>query len=358
MSSIRTSCEPLFSVCIPVHDERAWLGGAIESVLAQTWQSFELVVSDNASTEDLRGLVEGFDDPRIRYHRFDPLVGVVSSFNRACSLGSGTWVHPLSADDRLHATCLERIATVIEAEDGRRAGPIVLVAGSARRVDVRGRRTEVGALDPKQRRPFPYGAIEGGVHDASSWLLANARAGGSSWMIGGVSFRRQTLVEAGGFRPEMEMCADLELVLRLAAHGPVAYIDEPVVDYTVRPDSVSQLLIGQDLVRQTTTTMRNRAWLSGMEAHLTVREVSKDECRAMRGTMARSLLQRAVSQRINPAGGGTIAAWRDVARALRVHPGTVLRSRGLGVAAGVSLLPVPFLRSLRTLGHRFGIVVS
>lgn len=175
---------PLFSVCIPVHDDARWLARAMGSVLAQTDGRYELVISDNASTDDVRTVVDAFDDPRIRYHRHDLLVPVHGSFNRAVSLAGGTWVHPLSADDRLHPTCLERVAAAIEAEDGQHDEPVVLVAANARRVDEDGLPVDRAIPNPSQRRPFPYRQIEPGIHGPSSWLRGNARRGGSSWMIG------------------------------------------------------------------------------------------------------------------------------------------------------------------------------
>ena len=97
------------SVCIPVWNECEWLPGAIESVLTQDYNDWELVISDNASEEDLASIVARFGDPRIRYHRFAEHVDVYESFNRACQLCNFEWVQPLSADDRLNPDCLNAV---------------------------------------------------------------------------------------------------------------------------------------------------------------------------------------------------------------------------------------------------------
>jgi glycosyltransferase involved in cell wall biosynthesis len=87
------------SVALPVLNDARWLGRAIESVLAQTYPNWELVISDNASTDDLAAIVAGYDDdPRIRYHRWPRRVN------------ASEWVQVLSADDRLQSSCLERLA--------------------------------------------------------------------------------------------------------------------------------------------------------------------------------------------------------------------------------------------------------
>src|SRR6185436_15663072 len=58
---------PVFSVVIPTYNRSDLLRQAVESVLAQTLDDLEVVVSDNHSTDDTRDVIAGFDDPRVRY---------------------------------------------------------------------------------------------------------------------------------------------------------------------------------------------------------------------------------------------------------------------------------------------------
>ena len=62
---------PFFSVIIPVFNRAGRLRAAIQSVLAQTCQDFEIVVVDDGSSDDPRAVVDGFADPRIRFFRQD-----------------------------------------------------------------------------------------------------------------------------------------------------------------------------------------------------------------------------------------------------------------------------------------------
>src|SRR4029453_10609198 len=90
-----------FSVYIPVWNEAQWLPGAIESVLAQTYPDWEVIIGDNVSTDHLASIVARYDDPRIRYVRWDRHVPMSENHNRTMLLGQYEWLHVLSADDRM-----------------------------------------------------------------------------------------------------------------------------------------------------------------------------------------------------------------------------------------------------------------
>ena len=94
---------PRFSIFIPVWNGAAWIGGAIESVLAQTYTEWELVIGDNASTDGVATVVGRYTDPRIRLHRWPTHTDLCENFNRTMLLCRSEWVQPLGVDDRLAA---------------------------------------------------------------------------------------------------------------------------------------------------------------------------------------------------------------------------------------------------------------
>ena len=90
---------PTFSVIIPVYNRAVSLRGAIESVLAQTCQDFEIVVVDDGSTDDPQSVVNGFADPRIRFIRQENGGGGAAR-NTAIDAARGLYVAPLDSDDQ------------------------------------------------------------------------------------------------------------------------------------------------------------------------------------------------------------------------------------------------------------------
>ncbi len=72
---------PRTTILIPTYNRAQWLGGAIESVLAQTQPDFALTISDNASTDETADVVASFDDPRITYVRRETNCGLNEHYN-------------------------------------------------------------------------------------------------------------------------------------------------------------------------------------------------------------------------------------------------------------------------------------
>jgi glycosyltransferase involved in cell wall biosynthesis len=89
---------PLFSVIIPAYNRASTLGAAIQSVLDQTCQDFEIVIVDDGSKDDPRSVAESFGDPRIRFFAKENEGGGVAR-NTAMKMALGRYIAPLDSDD-------------------------------------------------------------------------------------------------------------------------------------------------------------------------------------------------------------------------------------------------------------------
>ncbi|MGH2799137.1 MAG: glycosyltransferase family 2 protein [Thermoleophilaceae bacterium] len=323
------------SVFIPVWNDAAWLPGAIESVLAQSHGSWELIVGDNGSTDDLRAVVEGYPDPRINYRRWPTHVGIFENFNRTMELCGSEWLQALCADDRLHPACLERIASCVE-ERSLQAGRLAMVLTGCRRVGADGR--------PAPRESY-YGfqrikTVKPGLYSAREWLRVAAAPGAWPWNIGSVAIPREVLSESGGyFRPEVGLACDAELMMRVAAYGDVAFIDEPLLDYTVRSDSDRPARFDSNLSRGYRLTPIGAAYLSALQAHEERREVTAAERAMVLSAVARSHIGRAGGHRYLSGGRGRRGALADLARAFAYSPRTLLAPRALAFGLATLLAP-------------------
>jgi glycosyltransferase involved in cell wall biosynthesis len=126
---------PLVSVGMPVYNGERFLGAAIESILAQTFRDFELIVCDNASTDRTEEIVRSYArrDPRIRYERSERNRGAAYNYNRVTALARGKYIRHAAHDDMLAPANLERCVALLEADPG-----LALVYPRMSRIDVDG----------------------------------------------------------------------------------------------------------------------------------------------------------------------------------------------------------------------------
>lgn len=90
-----------FSVLIPTRNRLQYLKYAVETVLRQDYDDWELIISDNDSEEDIAGYAHSLNDPRIKYYRTDRFVPVTDNWNNALHKSSGEYVIMLGDDDCL-----------------------------------------------------------------------------------------------------------------------------------------------------------------------------------------------------------------------------------------------------------------
>lgn len=110
---------PLISVGMPVLNAEKTVGKAMENLLSQTFQDFELVVCDNASEDATANIVQGFaeQDSRVRLVRFDERVDIRLSFKRAFENTSAPFFMFAPADDRWYAEFMEETLAILKADD-------------------------------------------------------------------------------------------------------------------------------------------------------------------------------------------------------------------------------------------------
>jgi glycosyltransferase involved in cell wall biosynthesis len=337
-----TAGRPRFSVCLPVWNGAHLVDIAIEGVLSQTEQRWQLVVGDNASNDNLAEAVARYRDPRISYHRWDARVGAEENFNRTMALAEGDWVIPIGADDRLDATAL---ASMLSAIDGARSNdpadsrsPSMVVA-ACRRVFPDG--SPADAFYYGSQRPV---VVSAGRHGASAWRRVAATGGPFPWNIGSVAFWRPALERAGRMRPQVGVAADMELVFRIAAHGDVIYLPEALLDFTVRTESDGNRRWAANRRRGDPLTPLARALLAALAAHEAMGPVPRSDRRMIEAAAARTLFRRAAQHRTLAWGRGWRGAVADVARGVRLQPAAVLSPEALLLTGGALMAPSWLLR--------------
>ena len=113
------SIKPLISVVVPVYNQRAvFLSACLKSVLAQSFSDFELVVSDNHSTNDTRDVIASFNDPRIRVVKPPQHLKLVPHFAFAAQQIKGPFISFLSSDDIVEPHWLQSLVPALQDNEG------------------------------------------------------------------------------------------------------------------------------------------------------------------------------------------------------------------------------------------------
>ena len=97
---------PLVSIIIPARNAGPWMAAALQSGLAQTYPNVEIIVVDDASTDETFNIVRSFNG-RLKYHRFSERHGAPHARNTGLEMSSGEFVQFLDADDILFPRCVE-----------------------------------------------------------------------------------------------------------------------------------------------------------------------------------------------------------------------------------------------------------
>ncbi len=117
---------PLFSICIPCFNHGRYIGQTLESVLSQDFDDYEIVVADNASTDNSRDVVRSFCDPRIRLieNRFN--IGFAPNLQQVTRHARGRYLNVLSSDDIMNPGALRTYAALIARYGGSSRGLVLM----------------------------------------------------------------------------------------------------------------------------------------------------------------------------------------------------------------------------------------
>lgn len=214
-------------MCVPVYNGGAFIEETLRSILAQTYRDFELLVTDNRSTDGTVGIVRGFTDPRIRLIINDTNLGAIGNFNAALAEARGERVKIVCADDLLDPTCLERQMAALDAEPGA-----VLACCARRIIDHRGKGWMVRCF------PGRTGRVPG--REASARAIRTGTNPFGEPMA--VLMDRVAVLRAGGFDTNWKFCVDLDLWCRLLAAGDAVIQGEALCSFRVSPGSWSMAL--------------------------------------------------------------------------------------------------------------------
>jgi GT2 family glycosyltransferase len=222
---------PTVSIIVPTRNRSAMLAQALRCALGQRSVDVEVIVVDEASTDDTPRMLASIRDPRLRVLRHDPPKGVSTARNLAVDAARGEWLAFLDDDDLWAA---DKLACQLDAAS--RTGTDWAYAGAVV-IDLQGRILRGGPP------PDPLTVVD---------LLPryDVIPGGGSNVI----MKRALWARTGGFDPRLRNTEDWELWLRLSKQGPPACAAMPLVARRLHGANstldVAEIVRGISLIQQ------------------------------------------------------------------------------------------------------------
>jgi O-antigen biosynthesis protein len=203
-SAENSKSQPLVTVIIPTYNRADLVKGAIESVLAQSYSQWELLVVDDASTDETSTILQGMSDERIRYIRHSQNRGGSAARNTGLAQAKGAYIAFLDSDDEWLPTKLEKQVAHFEHLPLNvglvYTGALVVRDGGVQ----------------EEQRPVHRGSL------FRQLLLDNVIVGSGS----AVMIRSTVLENVPAFDEALPARQDLDFWVRVAQHYIIDFVDE------------------------------------------------------------------------------------------------------------------------------------
>ena len=202
--------QPEVSICVPNYNYGEYIGECIRSLLAQSLVEFELIIVDDASTDNSIEIIESFDDKRIRIYENSENLGMAANWNKCWRLAHGKYVAIYHSDDVYHRQIVEEEYSLLSQF------PFVgLVSTKATTEE---RKLLINNRSSKYIVHSPYEFMQR--------LFC-----GNTLVCSSVMVKRECYETFGGYKEDFVYAVDQEFYLRLCHRYGYAMIDHPMVFY-------------------------------------------------------------------------------------------------------------------------------
>ncbi len=222
---------PLVSVCMPVYNGAKYLNEAIESIQAQTLSDFELIICDDASTDNSVEIIDryGQQDKRIRWSSNSTNLGLFANYNACLKLAKAPVVKPFAQDDILHANMLNVVHDVLT-----NFSDVALVSVKRRWINESGAAINLEGMVNSASKYFPVNTPVSADEVIKASLLYIDNFIGEPCTV---AFRSNLVGD--GFNTKFHQLGDLEYWLRIINGGQYYFVDQELCDFRFHAASTS-----------------------------------------------------------------------------------------------------------------------
>ena len=246
------------TVFIPAYNREKYIGEAIESILAQSYTNFEILLIDDGSTDGTIDIMHSFSDSRLRIIRNETNLGIPRTRNKGIEHARGEFIAMLDSDDRAFPTRLEKQVNFLEAHHD-----FAQVGSWCRMMDQQGQ-----PLKKIKRQPIL-------PEDVDVQLLFRCSLSNRSIMA------RTRILREYGYRNDYPRCQDYDLHMRLAKKYKLGNLPECLVYGRIHPEQITGQTFDlgnakkREIVRGQLTELGMRFSETDLDPHLTLSRMRK-----------------------------------------------------------------------------------
>lgn len=217
---------PKVSIIMPVYNAEKYLQEAFQSILFQTFDDFELIIVNDASSDSSPEILHGITDPRVRVVTHEMNKGAAESRNDAISMAQGEYIAIMDADDISLPNRLDSQVRFLDKHPD-----IALVGcGIYDTID------EEGHILLTSRLPQDNDLIQKTMIERWCFLHPS------------IMFRREVVERVGLYRKDFEPAEDHDFILRILDHYKAHNLNERIVQYRINPTSLS--IVGHNYINE------------------------------------------------------------------------------------------------------------
>lgn len=229
---------PLVSICIPTFNAARWILDCLESALGQTYLRLEVLIIDDASTDETVELIRSIDDQRIRLLVNERNIGLARNWNKCIEMSRGDFIKFLFHDDVLYPDCVEKMMRLLISNE--KVGLVfsprdVIVEG-----DPEAELTKIW-LQNCTTLHTRFRAIEPVNHGRDLFTQYLNRGLRGNWIgePSSVLIRKECFTRLGLFNPNLYQVCDVEMWLRIMFTYDIGFLPEKLTAFRFHSDSTS-----------------------------------------------------------------------------------------------------------------------
>jgi glycosyltransferase involved in cell wall biosynthesis len=228
----------MISVCIPTYNGGKYLDACLQSVCAQTFTDFEIIICDDCSGDNTLEIIKAFQqkDKRVKLFVNEKNLGLVGNWNKCIELAKGKWIKFVFQDDLISLNCLQKMLQVTDNNSQLVVCEREFIFEENVSLEIRKKYDNV----PRIYQSFNSDKTQYFSTSQVAFLINKYAPANFIGEPTSILFRKSITDKIGVFNYDLNQICDLEYWLRISTLSGFVYIPEKLTSFRVHNESTTQ----------------------------------------------------------------------------------------------------------------------